>query len=278
MPLALRHPGVYIQEIPSGVRTITGVSTSVTLFIGWAARGAEDRAERVFSFADFERKLGGLDARSLLGYSVKHFFDNGGQDAYIVRLTNTDDAIRASAQIDVLTVTASSSGGWANEYEIRITHRTDDETHFTVAVAHTPSDRVVESFENLSMDPSDPRYIASVINEQSAFIRVDIQDPDELHDRPPEGVQALGSTTQGFEGTVLRENTPGFHAALAGKMGDGGVIDHIDVFNIVCVPGETDPATIADLQQLCADERAFLVVDSDQDATVESLQDGASPP
>ena len=36
MPVALSYPGVYIEEVPSGVRTITGVATSIALFIGWA--------------------------------------------------------------------------------------------------------------------------------------------------------------------------------------------------------------------------------------------------
>ena len=47
MPVALTFPGVYIEEIPSGVRTITGVATSITLFIGWAPRGPTDRALRL---------------------------------------------------------------------------------------------------------------------------------------------------------------------------------------------------------------------------------------
>ena len=36
MPVATTYPGVYIEEIPSGVRTITGVATSITAFIGRA--------------------------------------------------------------------------------------------------------------------------------------------------------------------------------------------------------------------------------------------------
>ena len=39
MPVALTYPGVYVEEIPSGVHTITGVSTSVTAFIGYTQRG-----------------------------------------------------------------------------------------------------------------------------------------------------------------------------------------------------------------------------------------------
>ena len=46
MPTALLQPGVYIEEVPSGVRTITGVATSITLFLGWAPRGPTTRASR----------------------------------------------------------------------------------------------------------------------------------------------------------------------------------------------------------------------------------------
>jgi phage tail sheath protein FI len=38
--MPVTYPGVYIQEIPSGVRTITGVATSITAFIGPRIRGA----------------------------------------------------------------------------------------------------------------------------------------------------------------------------------------------------------------------------------------------
>jgi phage tail sheath protein FI len=48
------YPGVYIQELPSGVRTIAGVSTSVTAFIGRTARGPVNEPVNVNSFADFE--------------------------------------------------------------------------------------------------------------------------------------------------------------------------------------------------------------------------------
>ena len=42
MPAVLSFPGVYIEEVPSGVRTITGVATSITAFVGRALRGPVD--------------------------------------------------------------------------------------------------------------------------------------------------------------------------------------------------------------------------------------------
>ena len=41
MPAAISYPGVYIEEIPSGVRTITGVPTSITAFVGRAGKVPE---------------------------------------------------------------------------------------------------------------------------------------------------------------------------------------------------------------------------------------------
>ena len=57
MAVAPTYPGVYIEEVPSGVHTITGVATSITAFVGYTARGAVDNAVHIFSFADFERAL-----------------------------------------------------------------------------------------------------------------------------------------------------------------------------------------------------------------------------
>ena len=86
---ALSYPGVYIQEIPSGVRTITGVATSITAFIGRALRGPTDEPVTINSYGDFERIFGGLWVESTLGYAVRDFYRNGGSRAIIVRLFHT---------------------------------------------------------------------------------------------------------------------------------------------------------------------------------------------
>ena len=86
MPPVLNYPGVYIEELPSGVNTITGVATSIAAFVGWADQGPVDEATLVQSWQDFQTQFGGLDSRSTLGYAVNQFFANGGQQAYIVRI------------------------------------------------------------------------------------------------------------------------------------------------------------------------------------------------
>src|SRR6185295_12606158 len=86
MPVALTYPGVYIEEIPSGVRTITGVATSITAFIGRARRGPVEEPTVINNFGDYERLFGGLWSESTMGYAVRDFYQNGGSQAIIVRL------------------------------------------------------------------------------------------------------------------------------------------------------------------------------------------------
>lgn len=155
-------PGVYVAEIPGGVRTIEGVATSVTLFAGWTPRGPSDAALKVFNFGEFEREFGGLDARSLLGYAVQHFFANGGRTAWIMR----------------------------------------------VAVAKAGA-----------LAPTDAR----------------------------------------------------FRRALLRRFGPGSATDRIDLYNLLCVPGLTDAATLAALQSECRRRRAFLIIDADPEAPVEHM-------
>src|SRR5437899_6762270 len=86
MPATLTYPGVYIEEIPSGVRTITGVATSITAFLGRAPRGPTNDPTTINSFGDFERQFGGLEVGHPMSYAVRDFYLNQGKQAIIVRL------------------------------------------------------------------------------------------------------------------------------------------------------------------------------------------------
>lgn len=155
MPTQVSYPGVYIEELPSGVRTITGVATSITAFIGWSAKGPTDKAQRIQSWEDFERYFGGLDVNSYLGYAVYQFFLNGGQDAYVIRLVATD-AKAASALLTfsgmTIAISAKNQGKWGKNYGIKIQPRTDDAARFRLEVMFAPPESpllTVETFENL---------------------------------------------------------------------------------------------------------------------------------
>jgi phage tail sheath protein FI len=105
MPITPTYPGVYVEEIPSGIRTITGVATSITAFLGRAQRGPVNEPVTINSFGDFERTYGGLGEKYPMSYAVKDFYLNGGSQAIIVRLyhpyfaaEDERQAARAAAQ------------------------------------------------------------------------------------------------------------------------------------------------------------------------------------
>jgi uncharacterized protein len=118
MAVTPTYPGVYIQELPSAVHPITGVATSIGAFVGYTARGIDNRAEHIYSFGDYERLFGGLASDSEVSYAVQQFFGNGGTEAYVVRTprANAKDAgveFGPSAAVS-LAFAALSSGAWAN--------------------------------------------------------------------------------------------------------------------------------------------------------------------
>jgi phage tail sheath protein FI len=122
----LTYPGVYVEEIPSGVNAITGVATSITAFVGRAARGPVNEATTINSFADFQRTFGGLWIGSSMGFAVQDFFTNGGTQGIIVRLYHADPgnpaasppvpapATTSSLTVGALQFLAANPGQWGN--------------------------------------------------------------------------------------------------------------------------------------------------------------------
>lgn len=116
MPSALTYPGVYIEEVPSGVHTIVGVGTSIAAFVGRAERGPTDEPITINGFGDFERTFGGVWGQSYLGYAVRDFFLNGGSQAIVVRLYHPklSKADQAKAQKAADSTAAATTGADTN--------------------------------------------------------------------------------------------------------------------------------------------------------------------
>ena len=79
-------PGVYVEDLSSGPRSITGVPTSIAAFIDCFERGPMNRPVQVFSFTAFKHQFGGLSASSEASYAIRQFFVNGGTQAFVVRV------------------------------------------------------------------------------------------------------------------------------------------------------------------------------------------------
>jgi len=271
------YPGVYIQELPSGVHTITGVATSIAAFIGWAPQGPVGQATLVQSWGDFQSQFGGLYSGVYLGYAVNQFFANGGQQAYIVRLVK--GATTATGSASGIELWASSPGDWANAFTVNFTVGPDASSFGMQVLDGTGSVR--ESFVNLSINPTAPRYAPTVIDSDSQYVTF-INPATPTQPPPVPAAVPTGSltfTTAGSAGTVLTDPTDADFAGQLGNLGDVQALFGSAPVNIVCVPGLTSAtaegaAAIDYLQQFCLGARAFCIVDSPQLATVANVTQG----
>ena len=199
MPASLTYPGVYVEEIPSGVRTITPVSTSVTAFVGFTSRGPTNRARQIFSSADFEREFGGLSADGDVGHAIQHYFQNGGAEAWIVRVAAGAAAAGITLRsgpgagaADVLDVVAASEGSWGNRVRLDVDYDTANPASlFNLTATEFAEENGVltpvrsETYRNLSMNAFAPNAAAATVNAASALIRLE---------RDPAALGLLGAT------------------------------------------------------------------------------------
>jgi uncharacterized protein len=194
MPITPTYPGVYIEEIASGVRTITGVATSITAFIGRAVRGPVDKPITINSYSDFERIFGGLWVDSSLGYAVRDFYLNGGSQAIIVRLYRGQQGQNSKSVLRVagLILEAADEGAWGmnlratvdvNVSETVATQMGLTKTDlFNLTVRDISSGGVQERFLNLTITPGKPRSINKVleVEAESRLIRLNGVVPNAL--------------------------------------------------------------------------------------------------
>jgi uncharacterized protein len=184
----LTYPGVYVQEIPSGVRPIEAASTSTAAFVGLAEMGADTEARRITNWTEFQRYYGTFINDGFLAHSVFQFFNNGGRQCYIVRVTRSDAVTanvtvqnRAPTPVAGLTFSAKNKGAWGNYLFLQIEDGSADPgNEFKISVRRQVEvDIVPENFlditplevhDNLSMDPNAANYVVNALSQNSSLI------------------------------------------------------------------------------------------------------------
>jgi phage tail sheath protein FI len=282
MPVIPTYPGVYIEEIPSGVRTITGVATSITAFIGRAKRGLVNEPVRIQSFSDFDRQFGGLWTKSTMSYAVQQYFLNGGQDAIIVRVHNGATTANLSLSGGALVLEATSPGEWGSNLRATIDHATKpvppggDNTLFNLTIqeftepasgipANPPPDKVIgtEVLRNLSASGDSPRFYKKIIEQESTLVNVSATTT--LAARP-DADPPFANATGGGDGNDITD-TQISDSNLQDDRAGLFALDKADLFNLLCIPPltqETDvglDTTVAAAAKYCKDKRAMLIVD-----------------
>ncbi len=176
MPATLTYPGVYIEEIPSGVRTITGVATSITAFIGYTQRGLDNRATQIFSFADFERAFGELTSDSELSFAVQQFYLNGGREAWVVRVPKHESAPASVILLDgvaagageSLKITMLSAGTWSDDLIIDVDYDdVSDNKSFNLTINDVATE-TIETFDDVTMDETKSNFVEAIVNDSDS--------------------------------------------------------------------------------------------------------------
>jgi phage tail sheath protein FI len=115
------------------------------------------------------------------------------------------------------------------------------------------------------MTTSDARFVEAMINNRSSFISVDATSTT----TPANAIADLDNpANEGTVGLVIGPTNSTFRSTMLAAFAAGGMVDRIDLFNILCVPGLTDATTIQALQTRCRERRAFMIVDSAENETV----------
>lgn len=271
MPTQVSYPGVYIEEVPSGVRTITGVATSITAFIGRTLKGPVNEPRVISNFGEFERQFGGLAADHTLAYAVRDFFGNGGATAIIVRLYKPPLAANTRAQLSFangLTLEAATPGAWGNLLQVEVDYKTKpkddgttDDTLYNLTIRDTRTGKT-ELIRNVTFVPTAARLVSRVLANESSLVRVAGAVPES---RPAEGQSSVVPTGEAADSQAL-STAPDFIGSLADKSGLFA-LEKADLFNLLCIPpdtrdGDTLPAVCQAAMTYCVQRRAMLIVDS----------------
>jgi Bacteriophage tail sheath protein len=178
----LTFPGVYVQEVPSGVRTIVGVSTSTCCFVGRTRSGPLLSPRRIQTFTDFLRIFGDDPSVGDLSRYVRLFFLNGGTDCYVTRIASGAVASSVTlfneAKTPTLRLTAKDAGVLGDSIRAAVTYDTQyPERTFNLELFRSvidssgqraKADR--EVWANLSMDPTSASYAQSVLTQKSKLV------------------------------------------------------------------------------------------------------------
>jgi len=294
MPAELTYPGVYIEEVPSGVRTIVGVSTSIAAFVGRTPRGPTDKPVTITSFADYERTFGGdpdragggLDLKYPIGFAIRDFYLNGGSVAIVCRAVKTAKTTAIAAH--GLKLVASSPGTWSNKLRMRVTKTpaSDDLDKiaanlgvtaadlFNLAIRDMRTGGETETYVNLTTVPSS-RHVTGVLAAQSALVRTD---PAAVLVYPT-GVHADVAADKFWEdpnSTPVANADKGTDSAALGPtaadFGDAAIpnglylLSKADLFNLLVIPpdalgGDVPTALHAQAAKFCNDKRALYIAD-----------------
>lgn len=264
-------PGVFVEEVSSGLKPLEGVGTSTGAFIGIAERGPIGEPKLITNWTQFKEVFGDFINNGFLAYSVYQFFNEGGSKCYVIRAAKDIAAAppvaaqplaKATVNVGDLTVTAKSEGTWANSSSadtglvIVITAETESPTgtpradYFKLVVRYKGD--VVETFNNINLDENTPDHFAIQVDSDW----IDLVEAGVVNTKPADNSYALSG---GEDGGMLVSD-------WAGANGFIHAFDSVDAINIVAIPDAVGDAVVTkDAFTYCENRKdCFFVADMPQ--------------
>ncbi len=288
MSVTVSYPGVYIEELPSASHSVTPAPTSVTVFAGftnpfWKLPDGSDppfgRAYELFSFADYESAFGGFFSSPYLpdyvGQAVFQFFENGGSHAYVVSLKAADYFAGdppASTGTGVDAPTAALSDG-TNGFELTALQPVGVASQTPAGLKMTATVSNLTTTQGTTHDTADITItygstvetyrrvvITDVVARMTGSRLVSVADLTSTALTTYDSLAAtsvpLGYTTDPAQGDLAIDLTK-FGDAFAAN----APLDKVTIFNLMLLPGITDPAVLAEALAYCEEKRAFFIMD-----------------
>ena len=272
------RPGVYVQETLNPIAPVVGPSSNtVAAFLGANDRGPEVPT-LVTSWSQYVSKFGSWNTTTNndLALALYMFFANGGNQAYVTRVSGTGASAavrilqdRAVSPHNTLEVFANSVGTWGNSLNVSVTNSTTT-GYFNLVVYYggSSASNIVEQWTDITMTSTDSRYALSVVNENSNYIRLVDADSVSTGATKNPAVVSNQSLSTGAEGASV-DGT-----AIATAL---HLYDTIPQSLVLNVPGYTDDTTVnALISYATARGDVFVVIDGINDTVDNQLTLAAS--
>jgi phage tail sheath protein FI len=292
VPVTVSYPGVYIEELASSNHTVVPAPTSVTVFVGYtnpfwtlAPDGTLPpfgQAVELFSFGEYEASFGGLFTWPWLpdhvGQAVSQFFQNGGSHAYVIALEATSYLVEGSPPATIAAATLALPSGGAG----------------LVLTARQPAGVASMPPQGIAMTVTISNLTKGAADNDTADITIVYGTRVETYRRVP--ISALAATLNARSSLLSASGTaPADYSALAGTAPlayatpppDGATtidptgfaavfaanapLDKVSIFNLMVLPGISDPAVLAEALAYCEAKRAFFIMDPPATAVADAL-------
>lgn len=281
-----QRPGVFPVEQPSAAQPVNSLSTTTGAMLGIAQRGPANVPVLCGSFMDYTNRFAfGMTSpyyvSGYLAYSVFGFFNNGGDNLYVVR---TVAATAAKAAFNFLDTGASNTavtfsaaavlpngqavddpGIWGNNVYINLQANATVATNYDVYVYYggTAASNLVETYKNCSLTTTDPTFMPNMINGISNFVQATKGSGTTVVQATAMGAGIFKQLVGGLDGLPAASD---FTTAL-------GYLDSVQ--NDIWTMGCSDNQSTAFIQAAYAKAQAynaFFITDGNLNDTVATIQ------